>query len=194
MKIVKGLMRKAHAGNEDFHRSLMIYRSAPLENGLSPAQMLMGRRIRTNLPIREDLLDTPHTSLVKSFKLKQKIKQKRLYDRKAKPLTALKPGDTVKIRNHNTGMWSQQGKVEKQVAPRSYEILTDGGTTLRRNRIDLCPKQSSETEMQDPTTTAVTSESMVTENAQVAETVPETMKEQRPKRNVKPPERLIEVM
>lgn len=194
VKIVKGLMRKAHAGNEDFHRSLMIYRSAPLENGLSPAQMLMGRRIRTNLPIREDLLDTPHTSLVKTFKLKQKIKQKRLYDRKAKPLTALKPGDTVKIRNHNTGMWSQQGKVEKQVAPRSYEILTDGGTTLRRNRIDLCPKQSSETEMQDPTTTAVTSESMVTENAQVAETVPETMKEQRPKRNVKPPERLIEVM
>jgi hypothetical protein len=43
-------MKNAHDGKEDFLQNLMIYRSAPLQNGLSPAQMLMGRRIRTNLP------------------------------------------------------------------------------------------------------------------------------------------------
>ncbi|XP_055731765.1 metaxin-1-like [Salvelinus fontinalis] len=62
VKIVKGLMKKAHDGKEDFLKNLMIYRSAPLQNGLSPAQMLMGRRIRTNLPIHEDLL-TPRGTL-----------------------------------------------------------------------------------------------------------------------------------
>ncbi|KAK0144843.1 hypothetical protein N1851_016584 [Merluccius polli] len=50
---IKGIMKKADDGNEDFHKSLLIYRSAPLQNGRSPAQMLMGRRIRTNLPMHE---------------------------------------------------------------------------------------------------------------------------------------------
>lgn len=43
-------------GHEDFHKNLMIYRSAPLQNGLSPAQLLMGRRLCTNLPVKEELL------------------------------------------------------------------------------------------------------------------------------------------
>ena len=56
VKIIKGLMKKAHDGKEDFHKSLLIYRSAPLQNGQSPAQMLMGRRIHTNLPMHDHLL------------------------------------------------------------------------------------------------------------------------------------------
>lgn len=41
VKVFKGLMKKVLDGKEDFHHSLMIYRSAQLQNGLSPAQMLM---------------------------------------------------------------------------------------------------------------------------------------------------------
>ena len=55
VKTVKNMMKKAE-DRGDFQKSLMIYRSAPLQNGLSPAQMLMGRRIRSNLPVNEDLL------------------------------------------------------------------------------------------------------------------------------------------
>lgn len=47
VKVVKDLMKKALDGKEDFHQSLMIYRSAPLQNFLPPAQMLMGRSVRT---------------------------------------------------------------------------------------------------------------------------------------------------
>ncbi|KAL1258916.1 hypothetical protein QQF64_009493 [Cirrhinus molitorella] len=47
VKIMKALMKKSHDGKTDFHNNLMTYRSAPLQNGLSPAQMLMSQRIRT---------------------------------------------------------------------------------------------------------------------------------------------------
>ena len=38
VKTVKGLMKKAVEG-DDFQKSLLIYRSKPLQNGLSPAQI-----------------------------------------------------------------------------------------------------------------------------------------------------------
>lgn len=37
VKGVKGLMKKGLDRQEDWHQSLMIYRSAPLQNGLYPA-------------------------------------------------------------------------------------------------------------------------------------------------------------
>lgn len=49
-------MKKAQDGHKDSHKNLMIYRSAPLQNGLSPAQLLMGRRLRTNLIVKQELL------------------------------------------------------------------------------------------------------------------------------------------
>ncbi|RXN14474.1 Retrotransposable element Tf2 type 1 [Labeo rohita] len=95
VKIVKALMKKSYDGKTDFHKSLMIYRSAPLQNGLSPAQMLMGRRIRTNLPIHQDLLTPAGANKVKQEKQQLKNKQKENYDKKAKILRKLKPGDRV---------------------------------------------------------------------------------------------------
>ena len=69
VKVVKGLMKKAQDGKADFHQSLIIHRSAPLQNGLSPAQMLMGRWIRTNRPILEDLLTPKGAHKVKVAKI-----------------------------------------------------------------------------------------------------------------------------
>ncbi len=106
VKIVKALMKKSHDGKTDFQKSLMIYRSAPLQNGLSPAQMLMGRRIRTNLPIHQDLLTPAGANRINEAKQQLKNKQKENYDKKAKTLRKLKPGDRVRILNHATGTWT----------------------------------------------------------------------------------------
>jgi transposase InsO family protein len=46
VQTVKGLWKKS----EDFHQSLMIYRATPLESGFSPAELLLGKNIRTGLP------------------------------------------------------------------------------------------------------------------------------------------------
>ena len=46
VEIVKGLLKKAC----DPYQALMAYRATPLESGLSPAELLMGRKIRTTVP------------------------------------------------------------------------------------------------------------------------------------------------
>ena len=102
VKIIKNMMKKA-VDKGDFQRSLLIYRSTPLENGLSPAQMLMGRRIRSNLPIDENLLTPRGAHKIKQTKEQLKVKQKRLHDRTAKDLPKLKQGDRVRLRDTTTG-------------------------------------------------------------------------------------------
>ena len=43
MKTIKGLLKKS----EDQYETLLAYRSTPLSNGYSPAELLMGRKLRT---------------------------------------------------------------------------------------------------------------------------------------------------
>lgn len=78
VKTVKNLLRKSQTYDA---LNLLIYRSAPLQNGLSPAQMLMDRRIRSNLPVNEDLLTPKDASRISRAKEVQKAKQRQLHDR-----------------------------------------------------------------------------------------------------------------
>ena len=47
VRILKGILKK----NEDPHLTLLTQCTTPLLNGLSPSQLLMGRRLRTQLPV-----------------------------------------------------------------------------------------------------------------------------------------------
>ena len=49
IRTAKTLLKK----NDDFHNALLIYRTTPRQNayGLSPSESLMGRRLRTQLPV-----------------------------------------------------------------------------------------------------------------------------------------------
>ena len=135
----------------------MIYRSAPLQNGLSPAQMLMGRRLRTNLPMHENLLEPKGAVKVRQAKEEEKVKQKKRHDKSTKQLPYLKPGDRVLLLDYSTGTWTQQGLVQLEVAPRSYLIQTDRGSALRRNHVDILLQTiSSETVTQPPEVTNTT--------------------------------------
>ena len=70
VKTVKDLLDK----NEDPYLALLAYRSTPLENGYSPVELLMGRKLRTTIPIvTKQLLPR----LPKSLELKEKEKQPR---------------------------------------------------------------------------------------------------------------------
>jgi len=84
--------------------------------------MLMGRRIRSNLPVNEDLLTPKSTHKVRKVKEEQKVKQKLLYDRTAKHPPKLKSGDMVRLSDISTGKWRQKGQVKKEVSPPSYRI------------------------------------------------------------------------
>ncbi|UYV67397.1 hypothetical protein LAZ67_5000460 [Cordylochernes scorpioides] len=132
VKIAKLILKK----NQDPSLGLLEYRSTPLENGYSPAELLMGRKLRTTLPIAPENLNP---KLVDSQTLKRKEGRRRKdmksrYDRRcgATDMEELFEGDTVWITDMRT--W---GIVKQKAStPRSYMVDTPVGT-LRRNRFHL---------------------------------------------------------
>ena len=58
---------------------------------------------------------------------------KKYYNQHSKDLPSLSPNMTVRVRHNNN--WSRKGKIiSKCEQPRSYNMLTEKGTTLSRNR------------------------------------------------------------
>ncbi|MCG8623106.1 MAG: hypothetical protein MJE68_14070, partial [Proteobacteria bacterium] len=131
VKTVKQLLKK----NQDPYLAMLAYRSTPLENGYSPAELLMGRKIRTTLPMSKKQLQPNLPNVAKLRKKEKKIRDrmKRNFDRRhsVRTLKPLSPGDTVWIPERETG-----GTVENESNTRSYNVQTEDGT-LRRNRRDL---------------------------------------------------------
>lgn len=52
VKTVKSLLKK----EGDPYLALMLYRATPLQNGFSPSELLMSRRLRTTVPMTRELL------------------------------------------------------------------------------------------------------------------------------------------
>ena len=133
VKTIKGLLRKSG----DPYLSLLAYRSTPLENGYSPAQLLMSRNLRTTLPtMREQRCP----KVVNPLDLEErddrlKDRQKRNFDQRhrAKDLPELQPGDTVWIPDQNSPGTVLEGETP---SPRSHNVQTRDGT-YRRNRQQL---------------------------------------------------------
>ena len=127
------------------NRALLAYRSAPLQNGLSPSEILMNRRLRTTLPVPSGNLVPSVTNLHKVAEKEEGYRESyaRNYDRHHKviQMPVLEPGDRVFVKDQG-----RYGTVEVLLAqPRSYRITTYAGTTIQRNRKDLI-----HTETRDP--------------------------------------------
>lgn len=130
---VKSLWKKG----TDQTEALLAYRATPLEHGYSPAQLLMGRHLRTTVP-------QPATSLVprwpnleefKKADRQGRLQQETRFNRRhlARPLPQLSQGQKVWITTENI-----PGAVVRQAeTPRSFLVQTDRGL-FRRNRIHLC--------------------------------------------------------
>ncbi|XP_014678509.1 PREDICTED: uncharacterized protein K02A2.6-like [Priapulus caudatus] len=109
VQTVKNIIRKSKESGEDPQLGLLAYRSTPMENGYSPAQMLMGRRIRTNLPIRTNLLETNTSQRVVKKKVLSQKKQKHYHDRGTKQLPALEPSSRVRVLSDDGKIWREKG-------------------------------------------------------------------------------------
>ncbi|XP_033991872.1 uncharacterized protein K02A2.6-like [Trematomus bernacchii] len=163
---------------EDPLIALMCYRSTPCTTtGVSPAELLMGRKIRTTLPTLEKNLRTkwPNRQIVKQKDTSEKAKQAFYYNRRhgARHLPALQPGDTVYTKLDNEKSWKTPAIVSKEcVTPRSYLINTQGGAVLRRNRLHLRAEPTSRPAQHIPLTSA---ESAVAISQPVSANTPETV-------------------
>lgn len=133
VRTVKSLLMK----EGDFHKALLAYRATPLAHGNSPAQLLMGRRIRTPVPVSLEQL-RPQWPDLKRFREKDaamKAQQKHTFNQRhrTRTLPPLQPGQQVWIRpTRTTGT-----VVGPATTPRSYEVETQDGGRLRRNRSHL---------------------------------------------------------
>jgi len=81
VQIVKDIFNKCDESGEDRDMGLLVYRDTPLECGLSPAE-LMGRKIRSNLPIAV-MEQMANSEKVVESKIKQKQRQKHYHDKGA---------------------------------------------------------------------------------------------------------------
>uniref|UniRef100_A0A3B4CX82 Integrase catalytic domain-containing protein n=1 Tax=Pygocentrus nattereri TaxID=42514 RepID=A0A3B4CX82_PYGNA len=115
--ILTQLLKKASDSNSDPYLALLSYRASPLECRLSPAELLMKRKLRTKLPSCSKL--KKHPKLEQRLKL-QKLKQKTFYDRTAKQLPSLSRDDPVRI--ESPGGWITKATFLQEVAPQSYTL------------------------------------------------------------------------
>lgn len=124
MATVKGLWK----GGGEKTKALLTYCATPLENGYSPAQLLMGRQLRTTIPQLPVHLQPhwPNIKGVRAAEKQAKVNQQRNYDHRhqARPLPTLRPGQNV---------WLRRGG-ERNCCATSPKI--DEGL-MRRNRTHL---------------------------------------------------------
>jgi len=203
VQTVKSIMKKCQEDGEDPHMGILAYRTTPLDVALSPAELLMGRQLRNNLPVSSDSLKRPASvKRVLSWKQDQRKKQKYYHDNHSvKPLPEFEPGQNVRIRNGN--VWSGTGQAVKKVAPRSYLVKSENGAHYRRNRRDLTfnsgPNQSvnvytddsQETSDRNDSSPEVKEETDSQQETKKDATDPIVIKT-RSGREIKKPERLIE--
>lgn len=138
MEVAVGIIKPSLKKTGDSYLALQAYRSTPLGNGYSPAELLMGRRLRTSLPTADSLLQPSQVDkeALNLWEERRIMNQKRNYDRRhgVRRLQPLMPGDRVWITDRR-----ETGIVQSSVdTPRSYSVNTQDGN-LSRNRFHLVP-------------------------------------------------------
>ena len=119
---------------------VLSYNSTPLKNGYSPAELLMGRKLRTTVPISPVNLapKLPNHDELISFERKERKKQKIYFDKRHgavhdKP--DLQVGQKVFVRD----IGIEGIIIEKHSSPRSFIVRTQRGSEVRRNKFHLIP-------------------------------------------------------
>ena len=131
VKTAKRLMSKSTESGNDPLLALLDWRNTPSEQlGLSPAQLMFGRRTRTKLPTADALLMTPTAAAAQASLTDAKQRQALYYNRGAKERPTLPVGQTVRVR-FDEGDW-RKAEVARILPHRSYDVRFEDGTTRRR--------------------------------------------------------------
>ena len=133
VQTVKHLLNKA----KDPYKAMLNYCNTPLEEiNLSPAQLMMGRRLKTILPTTAPLLKPQVSDEYKRILTKQKKKQKQYYDvHSGKELPPLQPDEMIHMKIEDR--WIPAKVLYKHDSPRSYVVQSKEGRKYRRNRRDI---------------------------------------------------------
>ena len=197
----------------DHWLGLMIYRDTPIAaTGHSPSQLMLGRHIRTTLPVLPSTLEPSwpdrESVLLRDQATKESYAEHYNHRHGVRPLQPLQPGERVVMKNDNQKGWKQSGVISGAAdTPRSYVVQTETGTT-RRNRRHLQPAvptagTTPKKPVRDPQTyhasllpdtveTPCASGASGADNLVAAESASATPELRRSSRSVKKPERFVE--
>ena len=118
--------------------------------GLSPAQLLMGRRLKNELPMMESLLTPTNNNQNEISKhLKKTKEQKKKNDDRyaSKSMQELEQGTNVRMQPEtDSKLWRAATVLRHHHTPRSYVVQTEDGRNYRRNRqhLRVCPAPEQE--------------------------------------------------
>ena len=135
VQTIKDILKKTAVTREDPHLALLAYRTTPLSStGITPAQLLIGRRLRNTLPSAPGHLQpvTIYRDAVVSRDIQSKPDQASTYNRHrgVRTLPQLLPGDHVLVWNADQKQWRTPGQVKRQISGRSYQAVLPGGSVI----------------------------------------------------------------
>ncbi|CAB4024842.1 sec1 family domain-containing 2 [Paramuricea clavata] len=151
VQTVKNLLEKCKVANQDPYLALLDYRNTPID-GVTPAQALISRRLRSPLPISQRNLNPKpvNRTTFHAARQQQQQQQRKHYDRTAKCLPPLEKGDTVRFKKDPQAAWTRGTAIRKHEAPRSYVIKGENGTEYRRNRRHLRKTREHQADLDTP--------------------------------------------
>ena len=146
VQTVKNILK----GNQDPYLAILTYRFTQLPwCGLSPAQLLMGRQLRTNLPQISEQLKPKWTHLHGFREQDQEFKshQKANFDKRHKVHSLPQiPQQTEVWITTNRSKSTPSVVVGKAEAPRSYIVETQSGKACRnRHQLNVMPSLDGKT-------------------------------------------------
>lgn len=132
--IAKDMLRKCLYTSSDYQLFLLNYRSSPIANlGVSPAQLMFNREIRTKIPATLASFQPQIPDISRQLE-RNRINQARYYNRTAKVNEiSHEPGEVVMMYNVRRKIWEKAIIIQKLENPRSYFVKCGSGRIVRRN-------------------------------------------------------------
>lgn len=140
VKIVKNLMLKAKESNQDMFLALLHHRNTPIKMNTSPVQRIFSRRTRSSMIVDPKNLEPEVIKNVeKDIETKKRL-SKHYYDRKTRMLPELIIGQPVfvQLRPEGNKRWLQ-GTIKEKLSERSYNVSVNG-KVYRRDIINIKPE------------------------------------------------------
>ena len=137
VQTAKRLLSKAQKEGMNFERVLLNYRSSPVDNIASPAQLLMGRQIRSTLPATSNTLSPrvipPDTVIQRREKMQER--QGKYYNQHARSANQnLSPREKVYVQIKPGDQWRPATVVKKANTPRSYHVRINDAVYRRNSK------------------------------------------------------------
>jgi hypothetical protein len=141
VKRVKKWIKKCK-DEDDLCMAILRWHQTPLADGRpSPAEIHLGRNVRDGLSWKVEQVQVDWKD-VRHWRESRNRMAKEFYDRTAKPMKELEPGQQIYVWNGQDRKWESGRVLKKLDRPRSYLLKTDTGSMIEQNRKDIKPNES----------------------------------------------------